>query len=94
MQKDDKDSCYRKFFPCIKRAVTTCRDWEIVKEYGMAINQEKKQYILRHLDHYIDELVWNVLGNDPEDPHYSAVTATNCIKCYIELCGELGENPP
>ena len=60
----------------------------------MAINQEKKQYILRHLDHYIDELVWNVLGNDPEDPHYSAVTATNCIKCYIELCGELGENPP
>ena len=49
---------------------------------------------MRHLDHYIDELVWNVLGNDPEDPHYSAVTATNCIKCYIELCGELGENPP
>ena len=58
----------------------------------MAMNQVKRQYILHHFDCYIDELVGNVLGNDPEDPHYSAVAATNCIKCYIELCEEWGEN--
>ena len=60
----------------------------------MAMNQEKREYILHHLDCYIDELIWEVLGNDPKDPHYSAVTATNCIKCYIELCEEWGENLP
>ena len=56
------------------------------------MDKNKLKYVLHHFDYSIEELVWNVLENDPDDPHYSAVTATNCIKCYIELCEELGEN--
>ena len=58
----------------------------------MATNQEKLKYVLHHFGYSMEALVWNVLENNPDDPHYSAVTATNYIKCYIELCEELGES--
>ncbi len=39
----------------------------------------------------IEELIDNVLSDSETDPHYSAVAATNKIKCYIEIMNELGE---
>ncbi len=42
----------------------------------------------------IELLIENVLEDSEEDPHYSAVTATNLVKCYIEIMEELGEELP
>ncbi len=60
----------------------------------MAMDSEKMAYLLRYFDNSLEEFVANVLANDPVDPHYSAVTATNCIKCYIEWRHEIGEPLP
>jgi hypothetical protein len=45
---------------------------------------EKILYLLQYLDWCINNLVYNVLDDSEEDPHYSAVTATNLIKCFID----------
>lgn len=47
--------------------------------------KEKLLYLLRFTDDYIENLVYDVLDDSEEDPHYSAVTATNLIKCYIDV---------
>lgn len=58
----------------------------------MAIDYEKLKYML-HIQRFdIELLIENVLEDSEEDPHYSAVTATNLVKCYIEMMRELGEN--
>ena len=60
----------------------------------MDINYEKLRYMLK-IQHYdIELLIENVIYDSEEDPHYSAVTATNLVKCYIEIMGGLGENLP
>ena len=56
----------------------------------MCIDQDKLTYVLWHFAMDTDSLIWNVLADDPNDPHYSAVTASNRIKCYIELCQNIG----
>ena len=60
----------------------------------MGINEEKLKYMLHHQAYDIEWLVENVLNDSEEDPHYSAVTATNLIKCYIEIMGQIGEQLP
>ena len=60
----------------------------------MSVNREKLEYILWHFAMDTDALIWDVLDDDPNDPAYSAVTATNRIKCYIELCQEMGKKLP
>lgn len=60
----------------------------------MAINQEKLEYILHHFDYYTENLVWDVIHDNPDDPEYSAVTATNCIKSFIEVRQGMGEELP
>lgn len=60
----------------------------------MAIDYEKLKYLLNNYENIIGELIDNVLSNSPEDPHYSAVAATNKIKCYIQIMNELGEDLP
>lgn len=49
--------------------------------------KEKLLYLLRFTDYYIENLVYDVLDDSEEDPHYSAVTATNLIRCYIDVMG-------
>lgn len=58
------------------------------------VDTEKLKYLLNNMESYIGELIDNVLTDSATDPHYSAVAATNRIKCYIQIMNELGENLP
>ncbi len=58
------------------------------------IDVEKLKYLLNDMDVYIGELIDNVLNDSETDPHYSAVAATNRIKCFIQIMNELGEEMP
>ena len=60
----------------------------------MAIDYEKLKYILHIQSFDIELLIENVIEDSDEDTHYSAVTATNLVKCYIEIMTELGEKLP
>ena len=60
----------------------------------MNINSEKLKYLLNDMDFIIMELIDKVLSDSKDDPCYSAVAATNKIKCYIEIMKELGEPLP
>ena len=42
-------------------------------------------YILHHFDFWLDELITKVINDSDDDPQFSAVTTTNCIKCFIEV---------
>lgn len=55
---------------------------------------EKLKYLLNDMDDVIGELVDKVLADSKTDPHYSAVAATNKIKCYIQIMNELGKPLP
>lgn len=56
--------------------------------------KEKLMYLLKFMDYNIDDLVYNVVNDSKDDPHYSAVTASNLLKCYIEVMDYLGEELP
>ena len=58
----------------------------------MEINKKELEYLLHHVDFYLDDLIQNVLNNDKDDPHYSAVIANNILKCYIDVAAQTG-NP-
>lgn len=60
----------------------------------MAIDCEKLKYMLHIQSLDIELLIENVIEDSEEDPHYSAVTAANLVKCYIEIMEELGEKLP
>ena len=60
----------------------------------MDINYEKLKYLLNFQVYEIELLIENVIEDSEEDPHYSAVTATNLVKCHIEIMKELGEPLP
>lgn len=60
----------------------------------MNVDFEKLMYLLIDMDDKICELIDNVLSDSETDPHYSAVAATNRIKCYIQVMNELGETLP
>ena len=62
----------------------------------MSRNANKEfEYLMDHyLLYHIDDLIDNVLDDSEEDPHYSAVTANNLIKCYVKVCSEWGMEPP
>lgn len=51
-------------------------------------------YLLEYTEHYIENLVYDVLHDSTSDPHYSAVTASNLIKTYIEMMNELKQELP
>ncbi len=57
----------------------------------MNIDINKLKYILNMQLFETEQLIENVLEDSEDDPHYSAVTATNIIKCYIEIMQELEE---
>lgn len=60
----------------------------------MKLSIEKLKYLLNIMENYIIDLVDKVLADSETDPHYSAVSATNRIKCYIQIMNELGERMP
>lgn len=60
----------------------------------MGIDYEKLKYLLNNMEDIIGELIDKVLSDSKTDPHYSAVVATNRIKCYIQIMNELGETLP
>ena len=50
--------------------------------------------MLEYTEHCIENLVYDVLHDSTSDPHYSAVTASNLIKTYIEMMNELKQELP
>lgn len=58
------------------------------------INIEKLSYFLNSMEPEIESLIDRVINDSDEDPQYSAVTATNLVKIYIELSIEMGESLP
>ncbi len=59
----------------------------------MAIDTEKISYFLRMMYPTMERYVDDVLSDSETDPEYSAVTAANIIKCYVQIMTDLG-NPP
>ena len=48
---------------------------------------EKENYLLQYLDFCIEKNVYEILADSVEDPQFSAVTANNLIKCYLDVTG-------
>ena len=59
----------------------------------MAIDTEKIKYFLAMMYPTMEMYVEQVLNDSKTDPEYSAVTASNVIKCYIQIMTDLGEPP-
>ena len=57
-------------------------------------NIDKIKFLLETVKAEIVILIKNVVNDSETDPHYSAVTASNKIKCYIDVMNELCEKPP
>ena len=53
--------------------------------------RKKLLYLLRFMDCFIEQSIYDVLLDSVEDPHYSAVTTSNLIKCYLDVMRDLGE---
>jgi len=54
---------------------------------GSNMDMDKKSiiYILEFFKTQVDRLIKQVLLDSEDDPNYSAVTANNCIKSYMEV---------
>lgn len=61
---------------------------------NFTLNIESFKLLLNFIEYNIKLLVDNVLNDSETDPHYSAVAATNRIKCYVQIMSELGEPIP
>lgn len=57
-------------------------------------NIDKIKFLSETVKAEIVILIKNVVNDSETDPHYSAVTASNKIKCYIDVMNELCEKPP
>lgn len=57
-------------------------------------SQEAMLYLMRFIDHLIEESICNVLEDSLEDPHFSAVTTANMIACYMTVMQELQKDLP
>ena len=57
-------------------------------------NIDKIKFLLETVKAEIVILIKNVVNDSETDPHYSAVTASNRIRCYIDVMNSLGEKLP
>lgn len=64
-----------------------------VVRLGMVIDAEKVSYFLRMMYPTMEQYVDQVLNDSETDPEYSAVTASNIIKCYVQIMTDLGNAP-
>lgn len=46
-------------------------------------------YIMHHFDFWLSSLIAQVIDDSDDDPKFSAVTASNCIKSYIHVMNDL-----
>lgn len=60
----------------------------------MNLDKEKLLYLLMFTDDYMEEFADDVMNDSEEDPHFSAVTLANMIKCYVDVMNELGVSLP
>lgn len=60
----------------------------------MGFDIEKLEYLLGFVEDYLTDFIDEILHDSDVDPHYSAVTATNMIKCYIEIMNDFGKELP
>lgn len=60
----------------------------------MNLDKEKLLYLLMFTDDYMEKFADDVMNDSEEDPHFSAVTLTNMIKCYVDVMNELGVSLP
>ncbi|MBQ6118286.1 MAG: hypothetical protein IJK98_03555 [Clostridia bacterium] len=56
--------------------------------------QEKKDYLLKYMAYYIDDYFEQLLNDSKTQPEYSAVTATNLLRCYIDVVKSYGKECP
>lgn len=66
----------------------------IAEKVGIKLDKEKLSFLLTFIDDYLDELIDKIFSDSKTDPHYSAVTASNIIKCYIDINKSLGKSLP
>lgn len=64
-----------------------------VGRLNMAIDVEKVNYFLRMMYPTMEQYVDQVLNDSETDPEYSAVAASNVIKCYIQIMTDLDNAP-
>lgn len=57
-------------------------------------NIDKIKFLLETVKEEIVILIKNVVNDSETDPHYSAVTASNRIRCYIDVMNSLCEKLP
>lgn len=60
----------------------------------MELNIEKLQYIWAFMEDWICQAIDDVLNDSAIDPHHSAVSTSNLIKCFIEISEQLGRKLP
>lgn len=59
----------------------------------MAIDTEKIKYFFTMMYPTMERYVDQVLNDSKTDPEYSAVAASNVIKCYIQIMTDFGDAP-
>lgn len=64
-----------------------------VGQLNMVIDIEKIKYFLTVMYPTMEMYVDQVLNDSKTHPEYSAVAATNVIKCYIQIMTDLGNAP-
>lgn len=52
--------------------------------------EEKLIFLLRHTEGEICKSIFNVLNDNEDDPHFSAVYSSNMIKCFIDISSAIG----
>ena len=66
----------------------------IVEKVGINLEKDKLLYLFTFIEDYIEKNIYGVLNDSKVDPHFSAVTTTNIIKCYIDIQTQIGNKPP
>lgn len=87
----DDNAFTRKEFRRFERLKQLSKS-DVIRRAGT--NIDKIKFLLETVKTEIVILIKNVVNDSETDPHYSAVTASNRIRCYIDVMNELCEKPP
>lgn len=87
----DDNAFTRKEYRRFERLMQLSKSDVIRRE---STNIDKIKFLLETVKEEIVILIKNVVNDSETDPHYSAVTASNKIKCYIDVMNELCEKLP
>ena len=52
--------------------------------------EDKLIFLLRHTEGEICKLIFDVLNDNDDDPHFSAVYCSNMIKCFMDISSAIG----